>query len=84
VLGSCNGTLTLSRGTLSWLSEKRSEGFVLKCSEFSYAASNGQLTIKSGAKTFRFKLKETRENEESRSRFQSMVQRISNACPTNP
>jgi diguanylate cyclase (GGDEF)-like protein/PAS domain S-box-containing protein len=82
VLGSCNGTLTISRDTISWLSEKRNDGFALKCSEFSYAASNDQLTIKSGSKTYRFKPKAAGNNEDPSSRLQSMLQGISSACPS--
>jgi diguanylate cyclase (GGDEF)-like protein/PAS domain S-box-containing protein len=81
-LGSCTGILRISQDTLSWNPEKQKDGFVFKCSEFSYAASNDQLTIKSGTRTFRFKPMAVRENGESRTRLQSMIQGISSACPT--
>ena len=81
VLGSCSGTLTVSRDTLSWNPEKQKDGFVLECSQFSYAASDNQLTIKSGAKTFRFKPNAPRKSEESRTQLQSIIGSISGACP---
>jgi EAL domain-containing protein (putative c-di-GMP-specific phosphodiesterase class I) len=82
VLGSCTGILRISQDTLSWNPEKQKDGFVFKCSEFSYAASNDQLTIKSGTRTFRFKPMAVRENGESRTQLQSMIQGISSACRT--
>ena len=82
-LGSCDGILTIARDTLSWIPEKQKDGFAFKCSEFSYAASNDQLTIKSGTKTFRFKSRGARGNGESRAQLQSMIQGISGACPVS-
>jgi diguanylate cyclase (GGDEF)-like protein/PAS domain S-box-containing protein len=80
-LGSCTGILRISQDTLSWNPEKQNDGFDLRCSEFSYAVSNDQLTIKSGTRTFRFRPKAVRENGESRTQLQSMIQSISSACP---
>ncbi len=81
VLGSCSGTLTIIGDTLTWNPEKQKDGFALKCSEFSYSASNDQLTIKSGTRTFRFKPNAARKGEESRIQLQSIIQSISGACP---
>jgi diguanylate cyclase (GGDEF)-like protein/PAS domain S-box-containing protein len=84
VLGSCTGTLKISPDSLSYVTDRRKDAFNFKCAEFSYSASDDQLTVKSATRTFRFKPQAARGKGEARSEIQSMLQSISTACKAAP
>jgi diguanylate cyclase (GGDEF)-like protein/PAS domain S-box-containing protein len=80
VLGSCTGTLKISPDSLSYVTDRRKDAFDLKCGEFSYSASDDQLTIKSATRTFRFKPGAAKDHGSARVEIQNMLQSISTAC----
>ena len=77
VLGSCKGTLQSSEDSLSFISEKVKDSFTLTYAEFSCAVSSDTLTIRSGAKTYRFKSAVALTKDENQSQLQNIHQRIS-------
>jgi diguanylate cyclase (GGDEF)-like protein/PAS domain S-box-containing protein len=77
ILGSCKGTLLVSPNTLSFVSEKEKDCFVLKYSECSYSLADDRLIIKTGSKIFRFKSATALTKDENRSQLQDIVQKIS-------
>lgn len=77
VLGSCKGILTVSQDGLSFAPEKGDDGFNLKYSQFSSEASDDDLTIKSGSRTYRFKSAVARNDVENRTQLLRVLQRIS-------
>lgn len=76
-LGSCKGILKISPDALSFIPEKGDDGFAFKFSEFSRAASDDELTIKSGSKTYRFESTAAGSKDEKRAELREITQRIS-------
>ena len=54
-LGSCKGTLTITRDTISFASATAKDSFELKASDCLLSLDGDQLIIKAGSKTFKFK-----------------------------
>jgi hypothetical protein len=84
VLGSCTGTLQIAPDSLSYVTDRSKDAFNFKCAEFSYSASDDQLTVKSATRTFRFKPRAAGGEGVARPEIQSMLQSISAACKAAP
>jgi diguanylate cyclase (GGDEF)-like protein/PAS domain S-box-containing protein len=90
VLGSCRGLLIVSRDGVVFVPDKEKgevkDAFTLKYNEFLYVLSDDRLTIKSNAKTYRFKAADVTGKDDNRSRLQKVVEsitRLRHATPTS-
>ena len=54
-LGSCTGTLKITRNRISFASKKSKDSFNLNNAQYSYALEGNQLTIRSDSRVYRFK-----------------------------
>lgn len=81
-LGSCRGILKVSQEALSFDSEKGKDSFSLRYSEFSYATSNDQLTIRSSSRTYRFKSSAAGTKKRDPAMLQDIMRAISRAHPS--
>jgi hypothetical protein len=54
-LGDCRGRLDVSRDGLAFVSDEKEDAFRLTFAEFLHAVSDDTLTLRSAAKTYRFK-----------------------------
>ena len=79
-LGGCQGTLTLSQNGVTYVpdkaQDKATDAFILKYNEFLFALSDDTLTIKSNARTYRFKATGAKGKEDGRARLQKVVENI--------
>ena len=87
-LRGCRGQLTVSSRGLAFVPDKQEDrakdGFVFNFSEFTSAASGDELTVKSRAKTYRFKAADVAGKDEGRARIQEIGTRISRLRPASP
>jgi diguanylate cyclase (GGDEF)-like protein/PAS domain S-box-containing protein len=75
-LGSCKGTLDVTRDFLSYISAKEECSFNFKYSECTYALDHDQLTIRTVFKTYHFKSASALTKEENQSQLQAIIQSI--------
>jgi hypothetical protein len=76
-LGDCRGRLNVSRDGIAFVSEKENdESFTFKFAEFLHSLSDDTLTVKSAAKTYRFK---AGAGGDSASKLRELANQISRA-----
>ncbi len=82
------GQLTVSRIGIAFVPDKEKDaakdGFTLKYNEFLYSLSDDELTIKSAAKTYRFKAAGAVGKDDNRARLQEVGDRIARLRRTPP
>jgi diguanylate cyclase (GGDEF)-like protein/PAS domain S-box-containing protein len=86
-LRSCRGLLTVSRSGIAFVpdKEKDDDAFTLKYNELLYVLSDDSLTVKSNAKSYRFKAADVTGEDDNRARLQKVVEsimRLRRATPT--
>ncbi len=81
LIGSCKGTLEISKDNLSFISEKGKDSFTLNYQECSYSLDGEQLSVTGGSKTYHFKSANAAGKAENRSQLQEIVQTISKFHP---
>jgi diguanylate cyclase (GGDEF)-like protein len=75
--GDCRGRLRVSRDGVAFVSDEKDDAFTLAFAEFLHAVSDDTLTLRSAAKTYRFKAAGTRGG--SASTVRAFADRISQA-----
>lgn len=87
-LGGCRGQLTVSSLGVAYVPDKESDkakdAFSFKYGEFLSAVSGDELTVKSQARTYRFKAADVRGKDENQARLQEIADRMSRARLTPP
>lgn len=76
VLGGCRGILIVSQEGVSFVPDKDKDAFSLKYDELLCALSGDNLTIKSDAKTYRFKAANVTGKDENRAQLKKVIESI--------
>jgi len=76
-MGNCNGTLNVTRDTLSYISENEKCNFNLSSVDFVYSLIQDQLEIKTESKNYHFRSTSAPTKEENQSQLQAIFQSIS-------
>ena len=87
-LGGCRGQLTVSSLGVAYVPDKESDkakdAFLFKFGEFLSAVSGDELTVKSQARTYRFKAADVRGKDENLARLREIAGRMSRAPSPAP
>ena len=87
-LRGCRGQLAVSSAGVAFVpdreEDKAKDGFTFKYSEFLYAVSGDELTVKSNARTYRFRAADTNGKDDGRARLQEIGDRMSSLQPASP
>lgn len=76
LVGSCQGRLVVSRDGVAFVPDETKDGFALKYNEFLHALADGVLTIKSTARTYRFKAAAGAGKEDEGGQLHDVVESI--------
>jgi diguanylate cyclase (GGDEF)-like protein len=80
-LGSCKGTLRITRDAVLFVSENKKHSFELKHSQCSCVLDGDQLSVKTGSKVYNFKSAIAFTKDENRSHLLDIFQKISRFHP---
>lgn len=80
-LGSCRGTLKVTRSAISYAAENGNDDFAFKHAQCSCELEGDKLTIKAESKTFRFKSADAKTTEQNRADLQKIYTSISRFHP---
>jgi len=75
-VGSCQGHLVVSRDALRFVpdDDANKDAFVFRYGEFLHTLSDGRLTIRSAARTYRFKAAAADGNDDGESQLRALVE----------
>jgi len=83
LLGSCRGTLKISKNTVSYISDHEKCNFSLNYDEIDSSLVDGRLEIKTESQNYHFETENTSEGKEDHSKIQEIYKRISQFKPSN-
>jgi hypothetical protein len=75
-VGSCQGHLVIARDAISFVPDDKAnkDAFVFKYGEFLHTLSDGRLTIRSAARTYRFRVAAADGNDAGESQLRTLVE----------
>ena len=75
-VGSCEGNLVVSRDAIAFVPDDKAnkDAFVFKFGEFLHTLSDGRLTIRSAARTYRFRVAAADGNDDGESQLRRLVE----------
>jgi len=76
VVGSCQGRLVVSRDGVAFVPDETKDGFALRYNEFLHSLADGTLTIKTTARTYRFKAAAGAGKEDDGAQLHDVVESI--------
>ena len=77
-VGSCRGHLVVSRDGIAFVPDDKEnkDAFVFRYGEFLHTLSEGQLTIRSAARTYRFRVAAAAGNDDGESQLRTLVENL--------
>jgi hypothetical protein len=75
-VGSCQGHLVIARDAISFVPDDKAnkDAFVFKYGEFLHTLSDGRLTIRSAARTYRFRVAAADGSDDGESQLRTLVE----------
>jgi diguanylate cyclase (GGDEF)-like protein/PAS domain S-box-containing protein len=83
-IGSCTGTLKLTRNAISFAAEKGKDNFSFQHALYSYSLDGDQLTIRAESRVYRLKSATAKTSEENRAELQGIVKNLSRLYSLQP
>jgi hypothetical protein len=77
-VGSCQGNLVVSRDAITFVPDDKAnkDAFVFKYGEFLHTLSDGRLTIRSAARTYRFRVAAADGHDDGESQLRTLVENL--------